>query len=129
DNNIEIVQTADDAFRIVGNGTTINDDDEAVLAGVTGDVSVDLRGGDDTLTFDGGVSGGDATTSLDGDLTVEGGGGEDSIELSDLVVGGALSIAGGGSDDSISLENVEVTGDATLSGGAGSDEIELNDVT
>lgn len=106
----------------------------------SGDVTLNLSNGTNTVT-------GDATTSFDADLTINGGKNGDAIDLvtgdvfgllslslgagtNSLIAGGALdgglTYVGGANDDTVDLSaSDEIAGDVSISVGGGADNIDI----
>lgn len=99
-------------------GTTFNDGQTSGLfSGVTGDVRVNLRGGDDTLILQG--------FTAANDLDVATGGGDDAVTLNSAAVIGRADIDLGGGSDLISVRNTLFVGPTVIDAGGGSDQIDL----
>jgi hypothetical protein len=116
-NAVEISATAEGNLVITGiddttvtfNGQTTAAGEAVDLGSVTGDVTIDLHGGDDSVSISGGAE-------------VEGEAAES------LRLGGKLTIIGGNGQDKIVFDNVDVADELHIDTGAGNDAIDLNAV-
>jgi hypothetical protein len=129
DNSISIAAGAEAGAYVVtglataGGDTTINGGPETVFnaSGVTGDIDVRLRDGDDTLAI--------GAINVADDLKISMGQGDDTVTLETGVsVAGELSIKTDGGDDSITATGVTVQESAHINAGTGNDTVSLTDL-
>jgi len=114
-----MVEKTTDGFTIsVANGSMISLNGGAeqqsvqVTGAITKGVQVDLKGGNDTLSWD--------EVDLQGNMTVAMGAGDNETNLTDTVISGNLSVTGLEGKDSVSLQSLmEVTGTTALNLGDG----------
>lgn len=129
DNSISIAAGAEaGAYVITGlataaGDTTINGGPETIFnaSGVTGDIDVRLRDGDDAQTV--------GAINVAEDLKISMGQGDDTVTLETGVsVAGELSIKTDGGDDNITATGVTVGESAHISAGTGDDTVSLTDL-
>lgn len=126
-NSFALYSTGPSSVRVMhwgmGDTTTINGVGFVDFNGVTRDIRIDLRGGDDVarvgLAFPG--------LTVGRDVRVQGGEGRDMIFLNTARVAGNVNIDGGNGNDDVGLSQSEVGGGLTLTGGAGTEFYTLND--
>jgi hypothetical protein len=170
DNQVVITQLSGDEFEVTGvNGTSINGvPDGTFMAMGVERIEVEARGGNDNIILDivdpiavdveielG--NGNDtllASVAMTGSLSVEGGAGDDIVDVTassvdgsveielgngndqalitgdapgigPVMVSGKLEIEGGNDDDLVSLLDVEVQGETELETGRGDDTVEI----
>ncbi len=154
DNQVTVRSAAPDASEAAsftirienGRGELIH---EKAADAVTGNVTVDLRGGDDTLVIESGVpgqpvsfprdliiadaSGDDRMTivgaDIGGDVVLLPGGGDDPIEIRDTHVGGNLTHDDNGGADGFASTRLMVDGDLRTTSGSGDDTVSLTFTT
>lgn len=118
DNLIGVFVHASGAVDVVGyDGTTV---DDFGLAGsqISGDIRINLKGGDDDLHFSGAMN---DDVPVD-DVRVVGGSGNDTIYMSYLSgITGNVNIVGGAGNDDIRPAYLNFAGDLTISTGGGTD--------
>ena len=126
-NQVSLLTLPNGDMTVVGNdGTTINGAASQTFSGVTDDVRVNLRDGNNLLLLDG--------TRIPDRLTVRTGDGSDVLFINpqdqDVVIGGNVSINLGDGDNSlVSLEGgVEVAGRMSVRMGDGIDDITLRSI-
>lgn len=110
-NGVQVAQINATTFSVMGtdNGgrTTVNGAGAAqVFANVTGNIRVNLKGGDDVFRI-----GGESDASrmvLPGSLSIGGGAGHDTVAVQDLttLANGTISIKTGAGKDSVSVDGV-----------------------
>ena len=87
DNSIEITQLTATSFSITGlDGTLINGESD-IEVDVSGNVTIDLRNGDDTVAITGATD-----LDFDDNLTIKTGNGLDVVTLTDVTVDNNLKI-------------------------------------
>jgi hypothetical protein len=102
-NQIEIDQIGANQFAVNGqNGTTVNGKASQTF-NVTGDINAVFKAGDDLLLFEGGKSNGGYMT-LPGSLNVDLGDGKNGLEMAKTYLNGNLSVTGGTGADSVNLQ-------------------------
>ncbi len=145
-NGIIVYLNADGWVTVEGLGsTTVNHQSTPrVLEGVTqisGDLHIDLRGGNDAVILQGLQIGDDLDVNLDGgnnyllaeglhirdDLIYRSSGGDDIIGIRDSQVSGRVSVRTGGGNDSILVDKLLVVGTSLLSTGTGNDFVFVRD--
>jgi hypothetical protein len=128
---------APDKIVIVTTGTINGGDSRLLAEGVTGDVSITLADGDDSLSFNDLFfpadleiitgHGSDGVVFLDthvaGKTKIITGSGDDEIRFDGCGFGEGLTISTGGGDDSVVIGSVGVIGRATIRTGGGDDFI------
>ncbi len=101
-NIITVQQNANGNWQITGAATKINGSNKAFTAtGVTGAVSINLNGGNDSLTM---VSG-----NVTNNLTILMGAGNDAAALANIQIGTFLHFEGGAGNDALAINNVHVS--------------------
>jgi len=124
-NGVEVTQGAEAGQFVVtglnvGGATTVNGQAAVTVAGVTGDVIIDLRGGDDQVVVGDGVA-------VPRDLRVRTGLGNDTVTLADVTVGEDLTVETGLGNDTVSVADVMVGGDSRVETGGGNDTVQITD--
>lgn len=105
-----------------GSATTVNGGTTAVtLSGFTGDLKIDLKGGDDNVSVTG------LTVSDDG--KIKAGNGGDTVSVSDTTFGDDFKTDLGDGDDTLTLDSITVTGHAKVEGHHGDDDTTITDST
>jgi len=149
-NSLSIIQSGHNSYLLVGQGTTINGQANRNLTGVRGRVDIDLRGGNDILTFSGELPDGSFSPKFAGSFSVRGGAGSDALTLTNFEASGAVLVDGGGGTDTLDItaaqgddivlrtsqgnDAIAATGLAAadliqIETGAGNDAISLSDST
>jgi hypothetical protein len=103
-----LVGPADDA-------TTVNEQFNAVLTGVTGSIVIRTRGGADTINL--------LDLAVDKALRVDGGKSDDVVLLNRVRVDGALDVRGRAGDDRVTVLDSTLDGRAYVAGDGGADRI------
>ena len=124
DNEIAITRLAADEYLVTGVGTTVNGDPDASFSGISGNIDIDLRGGDDILAI------ADDPTGLPDLLTLDppGSGPYLQTELDTIgttaqtFINGALLVRMGSGDDFVGL-SVETGGRVDIRTGSGLDAV------
>ena len=143
DNEIYVFQTDDQSYTLFGeNGTRINGLSGMPFTGVTNDLRMNLRNGDNKLAILGMDAGDDVTirtgrgndtiilesVTIRSDLRIRSSRGDDTIFLMENVVHGATHVnMAGGDDEFVSHKSTFVQ--STVNTGSGNDEFYLRDVT
>jgi parallel beta-helix repeat protein len=107
----------------VGNGTTgqyviVTIQGTQNVSGVTGDIDIDMHGGDDQVTIDNAL--------VNGTISIDTAGGNDTITLGPTRIVStrlALVVALGDGDDVLTGKRLYIGGNQTISGGNGNDQI------
>lgn len=128
-NDVLITTNAQGQVVISGqNGTTIdesspfitdNGDGTYTVTAPVDDLTVDMGGGDDSVTIE--------DLSLSGNLSIttdNAGSGFDSVVLTNVSTDGTLDISTGGGNDFVSIEDSTFIGNGTVNMGAGDDELD-----
>ena len=105
-------------------GGTINGVD-APLTLTTADVlsiKISGAGGSDNVLID-------SLTATTGDLTIDLGAGNDSLGILNSFLGGKLKVTGGGGNDRVGVEGSQLLGNVTVDLGAGKDRIGVRNST
>lgn len=120
DNNITVeVSAAGDVDITANDGETIIDNGFS-SSQLSGDVRINLRGGDDYIYLDGPVY---SNSPID-DVRIVGGAGDDYINARHLSgLSGNVKISGGGGSDYLALKYSDVSGNVSISGGSGDDMV------
>ncbi|HUT12232.1 MAG TPA: hypothetical protein VMY42_17170 [Thermoguttaceae bacterium] len=114
--------------------TCINGKVEPVfVSGVTGDVRINLGGGDDRVTVFGGMADGESPPNLDeipllvlpNNLIITGTSGEKHVELVYLDVGGFVDVTTGSGSGHVRVHGVEIATDLVIRTGDGNDWVGL----
>ena len=112
-NEIEVNLTPSEVTVMGLNGTVV-DDSGLIDSQVTGDITIDLKNGNNVLEMDG-------TTRGDfGNMTVKSGSGDDTLEIFDMSVAGRFSLNSGDGDDLVDIEG-DSGQNATFTLGGGND--------
>jgi hypothetical protein len=142
DNDITLTGAAPN-ITVTGNGGTIVCGlPSKSFSGVTGNVNIFLKAGNDTVTVDSNLNksllidtgagdtaanGADSVSicyvSIQGDVTVLTGASQDRVLLDDVYIGKSLLIDTGSENDEVQLPNNQIKGDATVLTGSGKDEV------
>ena len=117
DNKITITQVSSTSYRIRGQDTTINGRQAATFV-VSNNVRISMLGGNDVVTI--GTPTGSPTT-LKRDLSINMGGGRDTINVYSSRVRNVTLKLGGGADKVNFAGSITVTGVIDADGGAGTD--------
>ena len=117
-NDIKVTKTSAGVIVQGKSGTTINGvatDFVAYATSVTttGDIVASLGGGDDKIQID--------NLTLDGNLTVVGGEGKDSLGLTQSTIHGSVIFVGAGGDDTFYAESSTIDGSVVADMGEGND--------
>lgn len=111
---------------LAGSATRINGQPQLTVTGITGDVQILGRGGDDRINLNAGSSPGEfRLLEFPAGLTVDGGNGDDILMLNHMVVAGAFRFLGGAGNDTMRLSRSRLDGAATLQGNAGNDQMTI----
>lgn len=158
DDSANIAALTSDAsgqITLTGTDTTINGGTDPVSFTGVNSVNVRLRGGDDELTVVNGsgatpsiaaltpvdivrhlhISGGDGldritvSANVAGGLGIDGGAGNDVIDVADSSAGRSVGVYGGSGDDTITVSNTTVDHSFCVEGGTGNDTITVDTVT
>ena len=81
DNRLTITQSGNGSYLIMGQQTTINGLASRTVTGVRRSLAMDLRGGNDEVTFTGALPGGTFGPRFTSSFTVRGGAGSDTINI------------------------------------------------
>ena len=122
---VEVGESGD--VTVTGQDDEVIDDSGLQDAQLSGDIMINLRGGDDSVYVTGPLGEGDeGVVPLDAsfvdDIRIVGGSGNDRLGIN--AVNGAtgnLTLSGGSGDDNLSLNYAETSGDVTIIGGSGND--------
>lgn len=127
----DVVITTNDQGQVVisgENGTTIdesspfitdNGDGTYTVTEPVDDLTIDMGGGDDSVTVE--------DLNLSGNLSIttdNGGNGFDTVVLTNVSTDGTLDISTGGGNDFVSIEDSTFVGNGTVNMGAGDDELD-----
>jgi hypothetical protein len=105
-----------------GSATTVNGGTTAVtLSGFTGDLKIDLKGGDDNVSVTG--------LAVSDDGKIKAGRGADTVSVSDTTFGDDFKTDLGDGDDTLTLDSVTVTGRTKIEGHHGDDDTTITDST
>jgi hypothetical protein len=137
DNAIQVVQTGNGAYEILSldGSTKINGKSSKTFTGITGDVTISMKGGNDNVYIGQDLSGTPTQfTTLPRNLTVNMGDGGNNFHLNGVTVSGKMSLtAGVGSDladifySHIGYSNVNGgANDCTINLGAGANAINMD---
>ncbi|MCS7160842.1 MAG: hypothetical protein RMJ19_10265 [Gemmatales bacterium] len=162
DNTLALWNVSPNAIRVLGTGTTVNNTSSAEVfaLGAIRSVFINLRDGDDTIVLGDQVDDTGDTDSQNlivlGNLRIDLGGGNNTVSLENLYVGGMTNVRAVGGDDTLDIDttasqpsyfrgNVSVTlgggnndvvgnifgvgGSFSLTTANGNDEIELASAT
>jgi Ca2+-binding RTX toxin-like protein len=144
-NEIAIVSTGPNSYLVAGVDTTVNGDPDREFTGISGNIDVDLRAGDDTLVvaddptglidlaglpatdnpIDVDSLGPTTPTSIGGGLIIRMNSGSDVVGLS--VIADFLTAFLGSGNDRLGVLNSEITGNAIIRGEDGNDEVAVVD--
>jgi hypothetical protein len=122
-NNELIIQGTgvDGEFALyAANGTSVNGYSSIVVAGVTDDIRIHLRDGNNKLGLN--------RVDVPDDLRIRLGNGDDEVAIENLAVGDDADIRTGGGDDAIMFRRGRINDRFTIRTGAGADEIGLSEV-
>ncbi|MCA9262872.1 MAG: hypothetical protein KDA60_03445 [Planctomycetales bacterium] len=115
-------------FEIRGKqGTLVNGQQSIVVDGVTDDVRINLRNGDNRLEIEAGPQESDVT--INDDLQIRTGNGSDVILLDEVRVLGTASINTGGGDDGFLGSEIRINGDFRWNSGSGDDVLLMDRMT
>ena len=115
-NEMYLYDNGDGSYVMFGeNGTRINGLSGYPLDGVSDDIRINLRGGDNRIALLG--------LDLADDITIRTGSGNDKIILSEATIRSNLRMRTGGGDDSIRIMTSTILGQFNAATGAGNDEI------
>ncbi len=122
-NEITVTNTGNGAYQISAAGnTTINGQAGNIVVSNVNDLVVNLKGGDDEITYEGG---GNEVRNV----TIKTGDGDDIVVLNNLVTdGGKLSVETAAGDDNVELNGGTVDGKTTITTGKGEDSIAVDTV-
>ncbi len=123
-NEVVIRATAQSGqFVVEGlNGTTINGQQSATISGVTDDLRINLRNGENVLMLTAeGPDGEQAVLNVVDDLQIRTGSGNDIVVLDNVRVGDRVNLRTGDGDDVIVTYETEIRGDFRADTGGGSD--------
>ena len=124
DEQVKVVAEVDAPnFVITGlAGTKVNGMDSASFSGVTGSITIDLKGGNNVVDF--GQAG---VLSVTRALTIRSGVGSDTINITNTNVNGTLTIDAGAGTNTVTLKGIGVTGNASIKGTIGDDTVTIED--
>lgn len=125
DNQFTIIQSGNGSYLIVGQNTTINGLGSRNVTGVRRSLDIDLRGGNDDVTFTGALPGGTFAPRFTASFAVRGGAGSDTINVANVDAAGQVLIDGGGGADNLSVLSV-LGDDIVLRTTLGGDSIEAD---
>lgn len=114
DNAIQILDTGGQVEIRGIDGTSVDLDMTGVDATAVDKLSVQLRGGDDSVQLD-------AAVTIQSKLQIATGSGDDQVEILGSVVDGKTVLSTGGGDDDIDLEGTIFNGKVTIKTGSGDD--------
>ena len=130
--SIQIQQDVENTsnFSVTGlSGTKVNGsaaDGTVSFAGVTGSITIDLKGGNNVVKF-----GESAQQTVNRGLTIRTGVGIDTIEITNTSIRGALLIEAGAGTNNVTLKGVKtgdtVVGTTTIRGTTGDDTVTIED--
>jgi hypothetical protein len=126
-NTVEIRQLAGGKFQITGSDATTINGKASAKFNVTGDVSINMRGGNDVLQL--GTNA--AVTQVKGDINVHMGAGTDKLTLQRVRAANATldqDSAGGGVLESLNVRRAVFTGTLDATCGTGKDGVVLTEV-
>jgi hypothetical protein len=127
DNNITVTWISENTYEVAGVDTEINGDTEIFVAtGVTRNIDVDLRSGNDTFTLTG--SGLEEGVDLQGSVIVRLGDGDDVASIDGTSLRRVLKVDGGSGDDAVSIANSFAGDDLLVLTGSGIDGVTLGAV-
>jgi hypothetical protein len=106
DNQLTITQSGNGSYLIVGQNTTINGQGSRNVSGVRRSVTIDVRGGNDDVTFTGAVPGGLFAPRFTSSFVVRGGLGSDTINVTNVDAASQVLIEGGGGADNLNVTSV-----------------------
>lgn len=115
--------------------TTVNGETDIAVHGVTGDVRISLRGGDDSVTIQGRWSQeydpipSYCSVFVANDLIIATSSGDDFVYLQGVEVGDDLVINTGRGQDTVIDHGVEVVDDAIINTSLGNDTVKISAVT
>ena len=144
-NEVAIFSTGTNSYLVAGVDTTVNGDPDREFTGISGNIDVDLRGGDDTLVIADDATGlidlaglpatdnpidvdalGPTTpTSIGGGIIVRMNSGSDVVGLS--VNADFLTASLGSGNDRLGVLNSDISGNAIIRGEDGADEVAVVD--
>lgn len=100
---IHATGTAGELYLEGLNGTTVNGQSSITLNGISDDIRVRLRGGDDQILLTGALDDGSTASAIDfvDDIIVNSGGGDDIVYVDGVVDAGHISVVTGSGDDAV----------------------------
>lgn len=127
DNDVIITQVGPESFTLSSGAGTMFDDGGGPLATLTvddvdDDFEVELEGGSDVLTLDGTVT----PLTVPDDLEVDGGDGDNTVNLFGTTVNGDVSVENGTGFDVFDMEDATIDGDLEIENGDGDSTTLLN---
>src|SRR5215475_3680231 len=117
-NVIQIQQAPGNGIRLVGVGTTINGSSAARVFGAS-DISLDMLGGNDSVT---------ASSLATGALTGSLGDGNDTVAFSNVISSKGLALLLGAGNDVANIKGGRVIGDLGIDGEDGNDSISVSGI-
>ena len=116
DNELYVFQIDSDSFALFGeNGTKINGLSGHPFHGVTDDLRINLRNGDNKIALQG--------VDLADDLRIRSGNGEDTIIVQEATVRSDVNIRTGGGADTVMVQDTTIGGLHRVMTAAGNDEL------
>ncbi|QDU88519.1 hypothetical protein Pla175_18970 [Pirellulimonas nuda] len=129
-NHVNIQQLDADSYRVEGLGTSLNGQSTPLTLHGVKTISADMNGGDDRLSIFGQTK---SIQQLDGDLKIEMGTGNDSVNVDGLWITGDASIVTDESlksgrpqgADAVRVDDFNAWGTLNISTGGGSDDVSI----
>lgn len=116
---IHATGTAGELYLEGRNGTTVNGQSSITLNGISDDIRVRLRGGDDQILLTGALDDGSTASAINfvDDVIVNSGGGDDIVYIDGVVDAGHISVVTGAGDDAVGFFLTESESLYTATGG------------